>query len=313
MLRAAAAIQREDWGAARALYQPLVRDPQAPAEAWHGLGVVLLAQGDAAAARDAHERAVALVPQHPGFRFEFGRALFLLKRQRDAAHQFAESIRLEPKNPLAHWALAYLLHERGKKRSARRIVEAGLRHTPDAKILKDVVAGPQASTASPPPTAADPNAALIQQIMTLLGQSRHREARKLLTEAAAQGKRSATLKLLEAEVYKRMLPPDTANAIKAYEEALAMDPGNGAIYNDFGNYLQEEGLRYAPRAVELLEKARQLEPTRPEPALNLVSAYAKARRIPDARTLIEQILSGLAPEHPLRAQALTMQENLKKL
>lgn len=311
LMRAAAALQRQDWTTARTYYQSLTTSPKPPAEAWHGLGVTLLAQENPKGARDAHERAVALNPKQPGFRYELGRVLVLLKQWRAGAHQLVQSLRLEPKNEWGYWALAYLLHERGKARSARRIVEAGLKQLPQSKLLRETLggaAGPSAAKAG----AADPHAAVAEQAMALLGQKRAREARKVLSQAAEQGKRSVLLKLLEAEACKGLVPPDSTGAIKAYEEALALEPGNWVPHNDLALFLLEEGMRHLPRAIQSLEEARKLAPAQPEPALNLVVAYGRAKRIPDALALVQKVLADMTLEPAQRTQAQTLLAELKK-
>ncbi len=310
LLRAAAAVQSKDFARAREHYQVLIRQPSPPAEAWHGLGVTLLAQGELTAAREAHEKAVALKPQQSGFRFELGLALAMEQRPRAAVHQLVRCLRLEPREARAYWALAQLLRQRGKTRSARRILEAGLKQVPESALLREELSAGQAPSGD---GAQTPEVALFHLASRLLERKRGREALKLLREGWEQGTRSLPLKLLEAEAYELLQPPDMPGVIRAYEEAIAFAPNHWEPYTRLGVCLLREGHRYEPRAIELLETARRLEPAMPETSLNLVLAYVKAQRLDEALTLAQLVVDGLRPDHPLHAQASSLLEELRKI
>ncbi|MDY7227052.1 tetratricopeptide repeat protein [Hyalangium sp. s54d21] len=309
LLRAAAAIQRKDFTRAREFYQVLIHQPSPPAEAWHGLGVALLAQGDILAAREAHEHAVALKPQQSGFRFELGMTLAMENRSRAAVHELVQSLRLEPRDVRGYWALAQLLRQHGKMRSAQHILEAGLKQVPQAQLLLEALTAGQEPTVE---GAEAPEAALFHRAARLLERKRGREALKHLREGWAQGTRSLPLKLLEAEACEMLQPPDMPGVIHAYEEAIAFAPEHWEPYTRLGVCLLKEGHRHMPRAIELLETARRLEPTMPETSLNLVLAYVKAQRMAEALALAQQVVDGLAPQHPLHAQATRLLEDLRQ-
>ncbi|ADO75082.1 tetratricopeptide repeat protein [Stigmatella aurantiaca] len=310
LLRAAAAIQRKDFSRAREHYQVLIRQPSPPAEAWHGLGVALLAQGKAAEAREAHEQAVALKPNQSGFRFELGVALAMEKRPRAAVHQFVQGLRLDARDARAYWALAQVLTQQGKVLLARRVLEAGLKQVPQSQLLQGALSAGQDASVD---AHATPDVALFHQASMLLARKRGREALKLLREGWEHGTRSLPLKLLEAEACKDLQPPDMPGVFRAYEEAIAFAPDHWEPYTRLGVSLLKEGHRYEPRAIELLETARRLEPSMPETSLNLVLAYVKAQRIPEALALAQQVVEGLAPEHPLHVQATSLLEALRKI
>jgi Flp pilus assembly protein TadD len=308
LLRAAAAIQRKDFARAREHYQVLIHQPSPPAEAWHGLGVALMAQGETLAAREAHEQAVALRPEQPGFRFELGLALAMENRSRAAVHQLVRCLRLEPRYARGYWTLAQLLSQHGKPRAARRILEAGLKQAPHSELLREALEAGQAPSQD---SAEAPDAVLFQEAARLLGRKRGREALKLLREGWARGTRSLPLKLLEAEACEVLQPPDIPGVIRAYEEAIALAPEHWEPYTRLGVCLLKEGHRHEARAIALLETARRLEPSMPETSLNLVLAYVKARRIPEALALAQQVVEGLPLEHPLHAQASRLLEDLR--
>jgi Flp pilus assembly protein TadD len=271
-------------------YEVLIRQPSPPAEAWHGLGVALLTLGSVAEAREAHEQAVALRPQQAGFRFELGLALAMEHRPRAAAREFVQCLRLDAPDGRGYWAWAQMLGQKGKVRSARRLLEAGLKLAPHSQLLLETLA------ANPMPSEAReeaPEVALFLQASKFLERKRGREALKLLREGWAQGTRSLPLKLLDAE--------------------SAWAPGHWEPYTRLGVCLLKEGHRHERRAVELLETAHQLEPPMPETSLNLVLAYVKAQRIGEARALAQQVVERLPPEHPLYTQAPQLLEALRKV
>ncbi|MDC0710712.1 tetratricopeptide repeat protein [Stigmatella sp. ncwal1] len=310
LLRAAAAIQRKDFSRAREHYQVLIRQPTPPAEAWHGLGIALLAQGKTVEAREAHEHAVALKPKQSGFRFELGLALAMEKRPRAAVHQFVQGLRLDAQDARAYWALAQLLTQHGKARLARGILEAGLKQVPPSQLLREALRASQEPSGE---VGAAPEVALFHQASMLLNRKRGREALTLLREGWEQGTRSLPLKLLEAEACEDLQPPDMPGVFRAYEEAIVFAPDHWEPYTRLGVSLLKEGHRHEPRAIELLETARRLEPAMPETSLNLVLAYVKAQRIPEALALAQQVVQGLAPEHPLHAQATSLLDALRKI
>jgi tetratricopeptide (TPR) repeat protein len=300
LVRAALALQREDWVEAQNLYLPLAAEAEPRPEAWYGLGVALNRLGNAEAAREALERAVALDPQAPSFRFELGRAWALLDRVRPAVRQFVSCLRLNAWDARAWRFLAELLAQRGKVRSAERILKRGLAHVPEAAVLREPL----------PTPALDPDAALIQQAVELMGRSRNREALTLVREAEGKGVRSWTLKLLEAKACESLLQPDVDGALRAYEEAMALVPTAWEACNDLGLFLLRQGQRHAARAIEVLREARRRAPTRPEPVFNLAVACSKGGRPAESAELARQLVATLPPEHPFHGHARALLQTL---
>jgi Flp pilus assembly protein TadD len=310
LLLGAVAIQSKEFGRAREHYEKLVRQPSPPAEAWHGLGLALIALGEVAQGREAHERAVALRPQQSGFRFELGLALIMEERIREAVRELVQSLRLEAREARGYWALAQVLARQGKDRSARRILEAGLKHVPQSPLLRETLEANPESTGA---REEGPEVELARQALQFVELKRGREALTLLREAEAQGMRSLPLKLLEAEASKLLQPPDLECVIHAYEEAIALAPEHWEAYTRLGVFLLKQGRRYEVRAIERLETARRLEPSMPETSLNLVLAYVKAQRIAEARDLAQQVVKGLTPGHALYEEATRLLEALRKV
>jgi tetratricopeptide (TPR) repeat protein len=103
LLRAALAAQKGEWAVARDLYESLTRQPQAPAEAWYGLGLAHASRGEWPAAGEALEKAVqARDPTRPEPTLH--QVLASVKGGRDAevADLAAQLVRgLPPEHPLA--------------------------------------------------------------------------------------------------------------------------------------------------------------------------------------------------------------------
>ncbi|MET0402304.1 MAG: tetratricopeptide repeat protein, partial [Cystobacter sp.] len=233
LVRAALALQREDWEAARKLYQPLTTEPAPRPEAWYGLGVVLLRLGEVDSARAALERAVELSPEVASFRFELGRAWVMSGQLRLAVRQFVSCLRLNTGDARAWRFLAELLAERGKPRSAERLLELGLAYAPESEVLRE-----------PLPTRDSPGLnVLLQRVVDLMERGRNRDALVLVREVEDQGVRSLTLTLLKAKAFESLLQPDVEGAVRAYEEAMAMEPTAWEAGNDLGLFLLKQGQR----------------------------------------------------------------------
>jgi Flp pilus assembly protein TadD len=308
LVRAALACQRQDWAEARGLYEQLLRQPQPPAEAWYGLGTARIALGDLSGAREALERAVELKPEQASFRFELGRALALTEQVRPALRQFVLGLRLEPGDARGYLVVAGLMAQRGKELQGRRVLELGLRLVPEAGMLREALEALSASDASP---GGGEHESLFRQAATLLRNSRNREALAMLREASDKGLRSAALKMLEASACEALLPSDVSGAIRAYEEAIALDSEDWTASNNLGLFLLRQGQRHVPRAIEVLQESRRRAPRRPEPALNLALAYVKAGRNTDGAELARQLEADLPLEHPLYGQARSLVEMLR--
>lgn len=139
LVHAAVALQRQDWAGACGLYEPLLRQPSPPAEAWYGVGVARCALEDLQGAREALERAVAARPRHASYHFELGRVCALQGRVRQAVRHFVQCLRLNPGDVRAYVAVAELAARRGKRWQARRVVAQGLRQLPGEEVLSAVL------------------------------------------------------------------------------------------------------------------------------------------------------------------------------
>jgi Flp pilus assembly protein TadD len=119
-----------------------------------------------------------------------------------------------------------------------------------------------------------------------------------------------TLKLLEAKACESQLRPDEDGAIRAYEEAMGMEPTAWEACNDLGLLLLRRGQRHAALAIDVLQEARRRAPTRPEPVFNLAVACSKGGRSTESAELARQLVSTLPPEHPFHGHARALLQKL---
>ncbi|ATB37494.1 hypothetical protein CYFUS_002916 [Cystobacter fuscus] len=150
LVRAALALQRQEWERARVIYQFLATQSPTRSEALYGLGCTLNRLNESEAAREPLERAVALDPLVLAYHFELGRTWMALGRARPAARQFVSCLRLDKRDARAWRFLVELLSRRGKTRSADRLLELGLELVPDAEVLLELMPPTDEGRPTPP-------------------------------------------------------------------------------------------------------------------------------------------------------------------
>ena len=91
---------------------------------------------------------------------------------------------------------------------------------------------------------------------------------------------------------------DIETAIELFEQAIAADPANAVALSNYGRLLT---LAFSlDRAIELLEAARDLQPSDAQAWLDLATAYERAQRFRESR------------EAQVRAQALVGAEAITR-
>ncbi|EPX57560.1 tetratricopeptide repeat family [Cystobacter fuscus DSM 2262] len=308
LARATLAMRRQQWEKAWEFYRPLVETPTPRVEALYGLGIALCALGEPLKACAALDDAMQLAPTHPDIRYELGRAYMLYGNQVEAGYHFIRGLRLNPKDERGYHAVAYLASGRGKRRSARRVLELGLKQVPGSKLLRDALQSlTEAPSAKDTPEAREQRA-VFEQASEMVKGLRTREALELMKAAYKRGMRATVwLKLLEAEACERQKSPDFAGALRAYEEALVLDPKDWVAHNNMALFLlRQRGPDALERAIKALEQAHDCAPQEPEPVLNLAISYAKARQKEKAQELARRLVDNLPAQHPFvpAAQAL---------
>ncbi|CAA7622275.1 conserved hypothetical protein [Magnetospirillum sp. LM-5] len=111
---------------ARTTYAMLVREPNAPSEAWHGLALVLLAEGKEQAAETALRRSLALAPNRIEGRQQLAD---LIARRQDlatATDLYHDILAIAPDSAAAHAGLGQALIGMGRMDEARDQLERAL-------------------------------------------------------------------------------------------------------------------------------------------------------------------------------------------
>jgi tetratricopeptide (TPR) repeat protein len=111
---------------ARTIYAVMVREPDSPSEAWHGLGMMLLAEGREAAAETALRRAVALTPDRIEARLQLADMLARRMDLAGAVDLYHDIVTLDPDSSAAHAGLGQALIGLGRLDEAEDQLERAL-------------------------------------------------------------------------------------------------------------------------------------------------------------------------------------------
>lgn len=111
---------------ARAIYAVLVREPDSPAEAWHGMAMMLLAEGREPVAEAALRRAIALAPDRLEARQQLADMLARRMDLMAAVDQYHDILALAPQSAAAHAGLGQALVSLGRLEEAEDQLERAL-------------------------------------------------------------------------------------------------------------------------------------------------------------------------------------------
>ena len=315
VLRASLAAQRGDTATAKALYQQATQRAPPRAEAYFGLGCLLAWEGQLAGSAQTLEKAVELAPTHGVYRYHLAQNLFRVDKPLPAVDHLERAIALNPLYPPSYVLMARILTVIGKVDGARQVLEAGLGLMPGelsllSELTNDLLVGGdpkganQAAVAlamgQPDDPVAQSNAANL-----LLAQGRFDEALRVCQAMERKGLSTAALKNVEATVHESREPVEWDQAIRAYEEGMALDPHDWTAANNLGLLLlRRPGTRHLARAITVLEEAHRRRPGQLEPRLNLAIACARGHQPEKAKALATALLGHtLPPSSPIRDQA----------
>ena len=122
--RGAALSQAGEWAEAVRVLEGAVRqDPERHPGAWNDLGFARLQSGDAAGARAALERSVALDPRLGTARSNLGAALLATGDLEGARRQFEAALEVDPRDTAALGNLGLIAAQQGRTSDARRQFE----------------------------------------------------------------------------------------------------------------------------------------------------------------------------------------------
>lgn len=325
ILRANLAGQRGDLAQARALYAEATRAQPPRAEAFYGLGIFTAEAGDFRASLPLFQKAVELAPKAGILHYHLGRNHLELEQAEQAVQHLVQAIELNPLYPPAYLVLARILTMSGNPENARTLLQEGLRLMPNqprlmseltnVSLLGGDVGGAYQTAAKLAQEHPDDPAAQTNLALMLLAQARYDEVLGICQRMELRGRTTAALKCVEAMAKDARTPQDTAGAIRAYEEAMGLDPSDWTAPNNLGQLLLKlpESDRFIPRAITVLEEAVRRAPNQLEPQLNLALAYARANDRQKSRDLATRLLQYQLPkDHPIRDQAERLVKVLSK-
>ena len=256
-------LQRQDLAGAQALLLQASSRPDADAETWLLLGVSRGMAGDAAAAEQAFQRAIALQPDYAQAYYNLGRALRDQGKYQAAVDALRQAARGAPGNPAVMIALADALAQNSEISEARRLCEQVLRAAP-----------------------GHPEALVCQ------GNLLHRDGR--LDEACNCYDRALAHPAapLAARVNKglvRMAQGRMDEALDDLETALAAGADSSEVHCAIGTLHMHKGAR--DRAEQSLRRAFELSPRDVAIGMQLAAALRFQNRMEDAATVYQQLLS----------------------
>jgi tetratricopeptide (TPR) repeat protein len=231
----------------------LATDPR-NADALHLLGVLRLAQKDAAAAAELIGRAIAVQGRVAVFHVNLGRALQALGRADDAMASLRRAVKLSPADSAAWMQVGLAARARGNVADAvEAFRHAALAAPQDIAVLNNLAA------------------ALIE-----LG--RADEAQPAIVRALALDADNAFA--LGNEGQALLLQKRYAEAIAPLRRAAALMPGNVMALSNFGLALQEA--RQVDEALEVLRRAIALAPDNPTVCVSYGNVLKKCARYDEA-------------------------------
>lgn len=221
-------------------------------EVFLNLGIVLQKQRQWAEAARHLERAIALQPGSAAAFFNLGVVYAGLGKLGDAADSLRQALVLEPDYPEAHYNLGIVLDGLGRPAEARPALEAALRSHPDSPeihrqlglVHRALADWPRSLAAFERALEIEPRhpAALAGLAGTYARQEQWDQAEPILRqaiEAAGDGPESARmhfdLGILLSRTDRKL------EAIVAYRNALAVDPGLAEASNNLGILLSATG------------------------------------------------------------------------
>jgi tetratricopeptide (TPR) repeat protein len=325
VLRGNLAGQRNDVNGAKELYrQATEKTPPLP-EAFFGYAIFVGNEGRFTESLPLFEKAVQLAPRGGVYHYHLARNYLELEKAEQAVQHLIKAIELNPLYPPAYLVLARILTMAGKAENARQLLQEGLKLLPNNPALLSELtntnllggdvggafqAASQLAAKLPDDPAAQTNLALM-----LLAQARYDEVIGICQRMELRGRATAPLKCVEAMARDARTPPDTRGAIRCYEDAMALDPGDWTSANNLGQLLLKvpEAERNIPRAITVLEEAVRRAPKQLEPMLNLALAYARANDRQKSQDIATRLLQFQMPaNHPIREQAERLVKVLTK-
>lgn len=237
-------------------------------------------------------------------------------RLKEAVDSLLAAIRIDPRYVKAYLEAGLLYERAGKTDHLVRLYRTGLRHNPGSLPLLERLASLHAARFEFRP-------AFAVAVRILRKRKGYGDYLRLGTYAIA-------LKKLETaeRAFRSALAIDPEaweahyNLAELYMSAQLMDQARdhyaAAVARGAGHYEPLNGMGLFAlmvehdydRAIDLLCRARDLAPARPEPLLNLALAYAEKNDVASAEACANSVLHLAVPGHPLYQQAQRLKATL---
>lgn len=230
------------------------------------LGATLLKLGDREGAEENLRRAIDLAPTFAKPHEDLGFLLVESGRPQEAIEVLVSATRLDPRSELAHFSLGRALAMVGRGKEADAAFEASFELNPERKRLAHAAEHHKAGRLEE---------AEQQYRLLLRDNPRNVDAHRLLAGIlVARGLAD------EGEVHLR--------------RALSLAPDFSLAMLDLGQLLHEQH-RYL-EAIEVLERAAELEPNRPRPQYLLAASLAPTGRTDEALAAYRRTME-IKPDH----------------
>lgn len=317
VMRGALAGERNQVGEALALYQQALKLDPGRAEAEFGVAVMLAEQRQYTQSLPHFERAVKLQPRAGVLHYHLAQNLIRVDQHQRAFEHLEQAVALNPLYPPAYQLLAKVLCILGKQSAAKRLLEEGLKLLPGDPGLRGELtnvliqlgdAGGAESLARAVAQDAPQNLAAQENfVIALVGAEKFKEALEKMKALDDQGVKTAPLRSALAICLRAKSPPDLIGAMRAYEEAMQLDPEDWRAACDLGLMLLQAGEpkeMAVARAITVLEEARRRAPGRQEVLVNLALAYVRQGDRAKSLELGKQVVAMQLPDgDPAREQA----------
>ncbi len=233
----------------------------------NALGVVLLDQGDLAAACSRFECAIEFAPEFSDAHFNLGRALKFLNHDERSEASLLRSSQLDPKRTDALIELSIVLRRQQRVAEAREVLNDGLRRNPNC-------------------------------ILTLVNLGALELSRGNLEAAEDASSRALALSPKDVESLTnlgliRAKQGRIQDAISFYHRAITVNPQAANAHSNLGSLLSEMNLTDAAKIH--LEKAVEIQPGHTQARTNLCSLLCSSGSLSAAISVIEDAIKA-SPE-----------------
>ncbi len=276
------AVRQHQAGAldrAAPLYQQVLERDPGNADALHLLGMIALANGQAAAAAELTRRAIALRGQEASYHFSLGLALQTLGDMPNAVTSYRNALLLHPNNPDSYNNMGNALATLGRFADAENALRHALALQPGNAVARNNLANVQLRLGRIDDAAKSYEKAIAQQpdyvgavinlgnLWRQAGQTRKAETlyRRAVAMAPANAGAHCSLGLVLWDMGR------CDDAAACYRAALALDPDHAESLANLGIARWDGGA--LDEAESLLLQAVRLQPRRTDLLNNLAALF----------------------------------------